>query len=155
LPAIKLVALWGLLPATILYSVGAQWGSDEQSAEIASLKGRVITPEQRKEFINLLLDAPKGAVRIESIASNEEAANFAKQMSNMLKDSGYTVSENLGSMMPFGPPPTGVLLRVKSADVQPLWGGPLQRALAHINIDAKGCVGGEENLVVVFIGDKP
>ena len=155
LPALKLIALWGLLPATILYSIGAQWGSDEQAKEIASLRGRFITLEQRQEFIRVLSDAPKGAVRVESIASNEEAANFATQIAAMLQDSGYTVTENLGSMMPFGPPPTGVLLRVKSAEDQPPWGGPLQKALAQINVTAQGCVGGESNLVVVFIGDKP
>jgi hypothetical protein len=123
----------------------------------ALVSWREILPENKERFRMLTKNLLKGQVIVSSIAGNSEAANFARQISEMLKSSGYNVSENFASEMTFGgTPPTGVILKVKSADAVPLYAGPLQQSLKDIGIDSPGNIDGMAgDSVVIFVGNKP
>lgn len=59
------------------------------------ITGRIITSEQKKEFINYLKDEPKGSFRIQYIAGDAEAFEYSKRISDMLVQAGYHLSGEL------------------------------------------------------------
>lgn len=100
---------------------------------------REISPENREKFAILVKNAPKGGVTIQSLAGNPEAVSFGLQLGQVLKLAGYNVTDDPGRLMAVGVPPVGVEITVKQdTAAQPIFAGPLQRALASINIDAVG-----------------
>jgi len=134
----------------------------DASLEAGRLKALVswrdIPDDKRVEFKAAVKDFPKGKVIVESLASDAEGTNFAKQIADMLTQAGYAVSENLSSMTFFGTLPIGVKLRVKSREQTPIFAAGLQHALRDIGIDAPATVGGPEvdvDLLVITVGAKP
>jgi hypothetical protein len=123
----------------------------------ALVSWREITDENRTKFKAFVANAPKGHIEVGSLASDAEGANFARQISDMLKDAGYAVTDNFGSLMPFGQPPVGVSIELKSTENEPTWAAPLQNAFTAIGIDAGGRLNEalEESTVLVFVGCKP
>ncbi len=120
------------------------------------LAGRQVTVENCGLFINFVKTAPKGRVVVEAISSNEEASQFAKQISDMVKSAGYDVTENFGSATLLGDQPVGVQMKIRSMEEQPAYAGSLQRGLEFIGINTTGALdasAGDE--VVLYIGSKP
>jgi hypothetical protein len=117
---------------------------------------REITPEQRDLFAAFVKDFPKGKVLIDTVVANPEAANYARQMSDMLKGVGYTVVEKYSTADAAGPPPVGIQMKIKSMDEQPVYAGSLQKALEYIDIDTAGSLDDRaENAVLIFVGVIP
>jgi hypothetical protein len=93
---------------------------------------------------------------VEAISTDAEAATFAHQVSDMLNGAGYTVAENFGSKVLLGNPPTGVEMRIRSMDDQPVYAGALQKGLEFIGIPTSGNLDNSAaDSVIIFIGTKP
>lgn len=137
----------------------AQKDAAEARLETVKIKAlvawREISSENRARFKQLLDSLPKGPVRVESVASNPEAANFARLISEMLSESGFTVTNNFGSHMLFGPPPIGVQMKIENAELPPKHALSLQQALRVIGIEALAQISPDlKDTVVVFVGNK-
>jgi hypothetical protein len=118
---------------------------------------RAIIPEQRKQFANFLAPARKGRVRITVTAGNNEAFDFATQVRDMVREAGYTTPDLMDSFQLFGPPPIGIVIRVKSETEQAPFAGDMQRAFNAIGIDAPGDKDAslDADTVLLQIGTKP
>jgi hypothetical protein len=118
---------------------------------------RDITPEQIQKFKNSMKELPKGNVRVNSPSSDAEAATFGHKLAEMLKESGFSVTEDLSSFVLIGGIETGIWLKIKSQEHEPRFAGPLQRSLQAIGIDAQaridGVVGADD--VMLTVGSKP
>jgi hypothetical protein len=140
--------------------VEAEKEGSEAKFEETKLKSaaswREITPEQRDLFAAFAKDFPKGKVLIDTVVANPEAANYARQLSDMLKEVGYTVVEKYSSAVPSGPPPVGIQMKIRSMAEQPVYAGSLQKALEYIDIDTAGSLDDRaENAVLIFVGVIP
>ena len=121
---------------------------------------RHIGPDQENRFIQACkILAPGERVKVEFITGDPETFEFACEINELLRKAGFEINScsEMGSMMLFGPTPTGVALRVAPPPKEPVHAAILQRAFTAIDIDAPGMEGaasGEEDVVVVRVGPK-
>jgi hypothetical protein len=118
---------------------------------------RTITPEHRKQFVDLLAVARKGRVRISVMAGNKEAFDFATQVRDMVREAGYSTPDTMNSLQLFGPPLLGMVIKVKSEPEQAPFAGDMQRAFSAIGIEALGDKDSslDADIVLLQIGAKP
>ena len=122
----------------------------------SSTSGRQITLDNRELFIDFVKTVSKGHVVVEAISTDAEAVTFAHQVADMLNGAGYEVAENIGSKVLLGAPPTGVEMRIRSMDEQPVYAGALQKGLEFIGIPTSGNLDSTAaDSVIIFIGTKP
>jgi hypothetical protein len=122
----------------------------------ASVSWREIAPMSREQFKTLAGAIPKGRIIISTVSSNAEAANYGQQLSDMLQAAGYEVDEALGSVTIEGPPPTGVILKIKDEKNPPVYAVPLYQALETIGIKVEGQLDETAgDFVELWVGDKP
>ena len=118
--------------------------------------GREITLDNRELFIDFVKTVPKGRVVVEAISSDVDAVAFAHEVSDMLTGAGYTVVENFGSRVLLGAPPTGVEMRIRTMEDQPVYAGALQKGLEFIGIPTSGNLDNSAgDSVIIFVGTKP
>jgi hypothetical protein len=117
--------------------------------------GREIPPEKRDLFKAFVKDSSKGKVFIGSVSADSEAANYARQISEMLTGAGYTVVDKT-DLLPPEESPVGVHIRIKSMAEQPIYAGSLQKGLESIGIDTAGELDdAAEDSVLIIVGSKP
>jgi hypothetical protein len=136
---------------------------EQQAAASAAATGpaqagtRDITPEKRDLFKAFVRDFSKGRVFVGCTAeSDPEAANFARELSQMLMDAGYLVVPKLGPANPADAATTGVHIRIRSMASQPVYAGSLQKGLESIGIETAGELDDTaEDSVLILVGSKP
>ena len=123
----------------------------------ASSGGREITLEKRDLFKLFVRDFSKGRVFVGCTAeSDPEAANFTKELEQMLTDAGYQVVPKIGPANPADTATTGVHIRIRSMANQPLYAGSLQKGLEAIGIETAGELDdAAEDSVLILVGGKP
>jgi hypothetical protein len=120
---------------------------------------RTLTGQARDKFLKELEGAPRGKIRVSSIANNAEAFAFASQISDTLRTAGYDLGKKLNSFIG-GDLLVGVSIGVGDEKEQPPFARSLQRAFEAIGIKAVGRVGNlppsvTPDTVVIHIGAKP
>lgn len=73
---------------------------DEAQKIKTRLQPRTITPEQRKDFIDLLSSAPKGPVRIGATNPNQETRDFREAILSLVKEAGYQIQSYMDYFSP-------------------------------------------------------
>jgi hypothetical protein len=117
---------------------------------------RQITPENRSLFKTFVKNFAKGRIFVDAEPSDPEAINYARQLSDLLTESGYPVVQKNNLPEPAGGFPSGVHVRIKSMDAQPSYAGALQKGLEYIDIDTSGELDdAAEDSVLILIGSKP
>ena len=110
-----------------------------KTAELAfRLAPRILSAEQRANFVKSLSQAPKGLVGIAHIGLLVETVNFSTELRKLLEDAGFTISsyENpLGYVITAAPPPWLVAIIVGTGETPPHV-APLLRALSAITQSA-------------------
>lgn len=99
------------------------------------LFSRILTPEQRNKFVNFLKDKPKGDFRIEYIDGDVEAFEYSKNISNMLKEAGYSLS-GINNFVG-NDAVKGISIVVNSDETQPLYAQSIFSAFRSIGINIK------------------
>ena len=140
----------------------ARLGNEAEAARLETAKimalvaWREIPHAHRERFKTLAETLPKGRVMIESTATNSEAANLGRQISGMLRLSGYDVVENFGAWINAGAPVSGVRILVKNPAIPPPYAVGLQKALGEIGIKANSAPDERaQDIVMIVIGNKP
>lgn len=82
-----------ILIAGILLSASCLFAADPPSE-------RIIEPNRKQMFLHGLRNTPKGPIIIGSRAPDAETARFIRQLSDILRESGYTVVTNDYSCRP-------------------------------------------------------
>jgi hypothetical protein len=142
-------------------TVSAQKEAADSRKEMERLKTlgswRVITPDAREQFKTFTKTFAKGTVFLDSVRTNPEAADYAGQISDLLKDAGYTVVEkSTSTMVRPEDAPLGVQMKIKNLAAQPAYAGTLQRGLEYIGIVTTGELDdAAEDSVLIFVGNKP
>jgi hypothetical protein len=144
LPGIKLVALWGLLPVTILYSVGAQWGADADEKRITELESknipRIITANQKRMIINALTPfAGNPNLTLNASSMDKESADLSNSLLDAIKSAGINPEVNwTGSIFGAGPPPTGIEVSIRNGTNPPPLANACLMALKAVGLDCRG-----------------
>lgn len=116
--------------------------------------------EQKKLFSESLSNAPKGAVAVEYIRSDEKRVyDFAVTISDLLRTAGYDVWGYMPGFQQAGSPPLiGVMIIVKDPISNTVADG-IQRAFEALGIKSFRATRNNDNYessrVVVWIGSKP
>jgi predicted PurR-regulated permease PerM len=120
------------------------------------LKPRHLTDAQQTRLISLLQQAPKGKIIIESIASNSDSANFANQITAVLKLIGWD-TRTMSTMSFGGNVPIGMFLIVRDVKSAPARAGALQRAFLDVGFTmlAESDKNFPQDDVKIFVGAKP
>jgi hypothetical protein len=117
---------------------------------------REITPEARDQFLTFVKTFAKGRVFMDWVQTNPEAADYAGQIADLLKEAGYTVVNKSTSTLTMADAPSGVIMKIKSMYAQPPYAGTLQRGMEYIGINSTGELDdAAEDSVLIFIGNKP
>jgi hypothetical protein len=130
--------------------------ANQRAKELESRQGsRVITPEQRAKFIELVEFSPRGRVSV-TIKRGVDPATvaYAKQIREMVGAAGYDVGADV-NIASGGQIPTGVFMVVGN-EKHP-FAGAIQHALGDIGISATGLVDDSiaEDEVRIEVGVKP
>lgn len=99
---------------------------------------REISSETQKAFKLFTKDFPKGKVVVTSPVENPEAVSYGMQIAEMLRVSGYDVTEEAGRFMQVGVPEKGVRMEMKALGVNTVsaFAGRLMGAFENIGIAA-------------------
>jgi len=117
---------------------------------------REITPQAREQFLTFVKTFVKGKVFMDWVGANPEATDYAGQLSDLLKEAGYTVDVKSTSTTTVADAPIGVQMKIKSLYAQPSYAGTLQRGLEYIGINPTGELDdAAEDAVLIFVGNKP
>jgi len=117
---------------------------------------REITPEAREQFVTFVKTFAKGKVFLDWVGANPEATDYAGQISDLLKEAGYTVDVKSTSTTTVADAPIGVQMKIKNIYTQPSYAGTLQRGLEYISINPTGELDdAAEDAVLIFVGNKP
>jgi len=130
--------------------------AERQSRIEDAVAPRVIEGEQRTALVNTLKVGAKGDVGIVSVAGDRESLDFAHQIQQILKDSGWCVCSFTPT--PFSPAnPVGLLMRVKEKGVEPPRAISVQRAFESVGIEVstEEDPGLAEDALVLVVGVKP
>lgn len=118
------------------------------------LKPRRLSQEQR-DAISVMVSAFRGTdVRLTTVVSDSEGAQFAKDFLDVLSEAGWHVGGIVTTV--FEPPlPVGVIIQI--GDIHNVAAVALQRVLRAEGIDARGQVvaGMESSAITLIIGIKP
>jgi hypothetical protein len=106
------------------------------AATVAPGRARGLSPDQQREFRELVGPQLKGDVEVQITAGDAEAQQFAAEIGQLLQSAGWTIQHQSSAV--FSPAPTGLILQVRDRDQQPMYAGVLQRALDKIGIAARG-----------------
>jgi hypothetical protein len=117
---------------------------------------REVTPMARDQFKTFVKSFTKGRVFIDCVTSSPEAAYYAGEISDLLKDAGYIVEQKSTSPSTSDYAPSGVQMKIKSLAEQPVYAGTLQRGLEYIGINTTGELDdAAEDSVLIYVGTKP
>jgi len=111
--------------------ITAEQESDQANPESAS---RIITPEQRRRFVNILRDEPKGTFRIQYIAGDKEAFEYSRRISDMLSEAGYSLSGGIGKFAG-NEAVQGISIVINRNETQPRYAEPIFDAFRSIGIN--------------------
>jgi hypothetical protein len=126
----------------------------------AKTQQRIITPENREQFVALLKDAPKGNVGIFIDANGgEEISTYANMIRDELGSAGYDTGRNLGISWG-GKIHNGVFIELKNTNAIPTFFWPIHDALEAIGIKTTPAQNPDdrtlhENEVRIVVGRKP
>lgn len=118
------------------------------------LKSRRLTLPQRTSLVNDLSRGEKGEISIDFMAANGETEQFATDIAEVLRSSGWTVTR-LGPLIPLGmPTPIGLVLLVRDRQIPRVLA--LISAFDHIGLMGSVRVNPEYNPPVqLIVGSKP
>jgi hypothetical protein len=108
------------------------------------LRPRSISEEERRQLLATLKSEAKGRVFVIPKTFDEEAEEYASQISNVLQEAGYTI-EPWTNQRPFSFGRSGVFIWVKDFAKPPPHAGGIQHAFKEIGITLDGY--GDANLV--------
>lgn len=106
------------------------------TAAAVPTRARGLSPDQQRQFRELVGPQLKGDVEVQITAGDAEAQQFAAEIGQLLQSAGWTIQNQSSAV--FSPAPTGLIVQVRDRDQQPMYAGVLQRALDKIGITAKG-----------------
>lgn len=120
------------------------------------IQPRMLTPGQRRAFVEALQGGPSGQVDIVAVLGDAESVAFAAELNGVLNDAGWqTAGVSQAVYTPNGP--VGLLLKVHSKDAVPTHANTLQRALASAGYEAPGVLDGsvQRGYLGIVVGHKP
>jgi len=120
--------------------VQARKAADEAKATAGKLEAahgpRAITPEQRLAFLEAVRGQSRGRVIVSAIFFNKETHEFGRQLSQLLKDAGFTLLEPEPlNFFTTGRPPSGIRIGFKSENNEPAHVATLLKGFRAIGMD--------------------
>lgn len=124
----------------------------------AKLRPRSINHEDQRKLLTILKSAPKGRVVVVPKVFDEEAENYAAQISNVLKDAGYTIEPWKGQR-PFSFSRSGAFIWVRNMSKPPMHAAGIQHAFKGIGVTLDGYgnpdVVPDTDTVIIAVAVKP
>lgn len=105
--------------------------SGQTNKKLASV---IITPDQRRKFVNYLKDEPKGKFRIQYIAGDKQAFEYSEFIADMLTEAGYTLSGVI-SEFPGNPAVDGISIVINRNETEPRYARSIFFAFRSIGIN--------------------
>jgi hypothetical protein len=118
-------------------------------------KPRILTEQQHSTLVNRLSKTAAGVIWVTSVQGDEEPFNFAQQLNEALKASGWDSNYIGVTMYPIIP--KGLVILVRSPDTLPLYFAELVDTLAKIGLSPQPQFNGNESAGVakIVVGQKP
>jgi hypothetical protein len=119
------------------------------------IRPRRITDAQRTQLVQVLMQSPKGAVRIDVVLGDGEALIFARQIKEILTASGWT-NVHLSQSVYTGSP-VGLSIIVRDGSNVPLFAAALMEAFTSVGliVHASHNEALPEETVKILVGMKP
>ncbi len=119
------------------------------------VQDRAISPAERTALISALRNTT-GQIRVSCVGGNPEPCAFARQLVEILRESGWNVSEFSEGVIFVGASPSGLILQVANAQRPPARAVVLQQALGEAGFPTDGEVvpGLAEDVVALVVGSK-
>ena len=119
---------------------------------------RIITPEQRTQFIQFVKQGARGKVQVITLAGSHEAFAYAEILKGMLVSSGCEVTKEMPTFIPIDPM-TGIRLKIKNQSLPPPHAGNIQKAFERIGINVPASVEASgdplpEDTVAIYVAGK-
>ena len=161
--AATLAILAGLFGALILVSGSrlSELQNKRDEAKEAEFKGRLeaaeekgkdrhLTAVQRARLIEILRTGQKGKVWVNSLSDHSESKQFAEELASAIKEGGWELVA-VGSSVGVA----GKGLRIAASAPDTPGAGILQHALGAIGLPPEGTQSNTDDVVVLFVLEKP
>ena len=132
----------------------------EQTAELAAKAApRIVTEQQRNDFIHFTSNAPKGRVEIYIEVGSQETLIYAAAIKDMLAKSGFDVAATDRAFLSTGLRTTSLTMKVKT-DNPPIHAGVIQKGFESIGIAIPGSVAEPgieitDDAPIIYVHTKP
>jgi hypothetical protein len=119
----------------------ARQSTDQAKAEVKRVESadgpRVLTPEQRKQFIESVRGLPTGKVLVSAFFENPETHQFGGELLNLLKGAGFSVVERAPlNFFTTSRPSSGVRIGCQDINNPPPQFETVRKALESIGLEA-------------------